>query len=282
MIKRSYLPGEDWLYYKIYCGKRTADQLLVEEIQPLVQELTQEERINQWFYLRYSDPQPHLRLRFLSPNTEHRNYLQQRIPVALSSYFQKDLIWKVQMDTYNRELERYGTTTIELSEYVFSVNSQLCLNVLEHLTDDTHVFLISLKVIDELLNSFGYTLDEKINLSKENFEAFKEEFNADKQFKKQLNIKYQQLKEGINSTLKASISSFEFLKTHELYNETYLQVLQRLKVGLSEEAIALDDYLSSQIHMFINRIFRDKLRLHELVCYSCLYRYYNLQKNTNA
>lgn len=183
MIKRSYLPGEDWLYYKIYCGKRTADQLLVEEIQPLVQELTQEERIDQWFYLRYSDPQPHLRLRFLSPNTEHRNYLQQRIPAALTSYFQKDLIWKVQMDTYNRELERYGTTTIELSEYVFSVNSQLCLNVLEHLTNDTHVFLISLKVIDELLNSFGYTLDDKINLSKENFEAFKDEFNADKQLK---------------------------------------------------------------------------------------------------
>ena len=52
--------------------------------------------------------------------------------------------------------------------------------------------------------------------------------------------------------------------------------------GLKQEQVSLEDLLASHIHMSVNRLFRDKQRLHELVCYSCLYRFYQFQKSVDV
>ena len=40
VMKRKFILGEEWLYYKIYCGKRTADVILTQVIKPLAENLT--------------------------------------------------------------------------------------------------------------------------------------------------------------------------------------------------------------------------------------------------
>jgi len=54
MIQRKFLLGDAWLYYKIYCGARTADMLLTDMIAPLVAELKKQELIEKWFFIRYN------------------------------------------------------------------------------------------------------------------------------------------------------------------------------------------------------------------------------------
>ena len=42
-------------------------------------------------------------------------------------------------------------------------------------------------------------------------------------------------------------------------------------------AVSVDNLLISYIHMFMNRLFRSKQRLHEMVIYGFLFRYYRSQ-----
>ena len=64
VVKRTYQLGEEWLYYKVYCGVRTANSILANEISSLTQELLSDGLIDKWFFIRYADPEKHLRLRF--------------------------------------------------------------------------------------------------------------------------------------------------------------------------------------------------------------------------
>jgi len=61
---RKFIPGTEWLYLKIYTGVKTSDVLLEEAILPLVTCFLNNNLINKWFFIRYNDPKPHLRIRF--------------------------------------------------------------------------------------------------------------------------------------------------------------------------------------------------------------------------
>ena len=68
-IQRTYIPGDQWLYFKIYTGFKTADLLLREVIPRIANQLLAGHIISKWFFIRYSDPELHLRLRFCLQDT---------------------------------------------------------------------------------------------------------------------------------------------------------------------------------------------------------------------
>ena len=46
-MKRTFILGDEWLYYKLYCGKRTADTVFVDCIKPLTEKLLNDNLIDQ-------------------------------------------------------------------------------------------------------------------------------------------------------------------------------------------------------------------------------------------
>ena len=50
--------------YKVVYRYKTADTLLEEAILPLSQYFQENNFILKWFFIRYTDPKPHLRIRF--------------------------------------------------------------------------------------------------------------------------------------------------------------------------------------------------------------------------
>ncbi|MEK8106376.1 thiopeptide-type bacteriocin biosynthesis protein [Micromonospora sp. M12] len=54
-----HLPGGEWLYALVYCSGERQDELL-RAVPALAAGLD----VDRWFFLRYGDPDPHLRLRF--------------------------------------------------------------------------------------------------------------------------------------------------------------------------------------------------------------------------
>src|SRR5207302_1688840 len=58
------LPGSDWLYVKLYTGTATADQLLRDVVAPVVEQALATGAAERWFFIRYGDPDWHLRVRF--------------------------------------------------------------------------------------------------------------------------------------------------------------------------------------------------------------------------
>ena len=280
-MKRSFILGDEWLYYKLYCGKRTAELILVDCIKPLTESLVVDGLIDQWFFIRYADPKPHIRIRFHCSQISKLGIIIDRIHKAIATYVENDLIWKVQTDTYNREIERYGELTMIGSEDMFFYDSSTSINALNLIEDEELLFLFVLKSIDALLSVFEYDLKAKISFSKVNLTSFRKEFKADKNLSKQLNIKYQKLRPKVEwfMALKESSDYDALLKLITTKNrkiETIKTPILDLYKNNKLE-VSLVHLLSSYIHMMVNRQFRDKQRLFELVCYDCLFRYYNSQ-----
>ncbi len=282
MIQRTFIPGDEWLYYKLYCGKRTADTVLINIIKPLTEHLLANKLIDKWFFIRYSDPDAHLRIRFHCNDTNKIGEVMLEVKKAIQNYVDNDLIWKVVIDSYQREIERYGMDTMLFSEELFYLDSTVCLKALDLIKEDYLLFMFALRSIDIIFKVFNFTLPENVTFCKENLEAFKVEFNSNKSLNRQLNKKYQGIKH--------ELIYFMDLKNSEEY-QILIDILDeknnnltKLKDNLFDKRIkdvgSIKNILSSHIHMIVNRIFRDKQRLHELICYHALSKYYSFrQKN---
>ena len=122
--KRTFTIGDEWLYFKVYTGFKTADTILTDTVFPLAQRFLKDNLITHWFFIRYSDPQFHLRVRFHITEKENIAPIIHHFNHAFQHYVNQDLVWKIQMDTYQREMERYGIELIELSEKLFALSSE--------------------------------------------------------------------------------------------------------------------------------------------------------------
>jgi hypothetical protein len=105
---RTFPPGSEWVYAKLYTGTAAADLVLCDSLAPLVDTLVQSGVIDRWFFLRYRDPGWHIRIRFhLVDRHQHT-----RVVGALQELFASEAracrASRLQLDTYDREVERYG------------------------------------------------------------------------------------------------------------------------------------------------------------------------------
>ena len=281
--QRSFILGDSWLYYKIYTGPKTSDAILTNIIKPISEELINKGIIDKWFFVRYSDPKHHLRIRFHCMNSECIGVIISILFLNLKKYLEDDLIWKVQTDTYQRELERYGSNSMVLSEELFYYDSKMVvdfIDMIEGHEGDELRWLFSLRAIDSLLDSFKYSLEDKKDLLVEMSLNFRNEFDPSRVLGKQLNIKYRverkkidafmEFKNGDNFEYKTIIALIE---QKEQYINPIVNGILELKKNNNLQ-VDLNILISSYIHMLMNRLFRSKNRLNEMVCYDYLYRYY--------
>lgn len=283
-IQRHFFLGDNWLYFKIYTGFKTADLLLKEVISPLSQHLKQNRFISHWFFIRYTDPDFHLRIRFYLPDTHKYGDTIQQIHNSLQNYFQNGLVWKIQYDTYNREIERYGENTMELSEQIFCIDSEMIVEILNRLNgneSDKQRWHLSLRAIDELLSSFGFVLEEKLKLLNKLQENFSKEFNIDVKFRKQFSSNFRENRKEIEKVMHAKIEDNPLLLPIFQKSKNIKTFAQKILVFNNEGylQVQLNDLLCSYIHMMLNRFFRTQPRKHELIIYDYLFRHYDSEIN---
>lgn len=192
MIVRKFYPGSEWLYMKIYTGVKTSDFILLETLKPLVKKLQSENVIANWFFIRYNDPKPHLRLRFQLVNSNHHNEVLKNINNSLSNFINSGEIANIIIDSYVREIERYGENTIENAEDLFCKSSELILNFLEY--NDEEKIIVTLFYVDYILSELKLSANEKLEWTNNFNDSFKKEFNADKKLNSQLDKKFREFK----------------------------------------------------------------------------------------
>lgn len=268
--------GSEWLYYKIYCGSRSAEKILVECLAPLAKYLEESELIKGWFFIRYVDPQFHLRFRLQLRDVAQTGVIIQEVSNAISAWQQQGFIWKIQLDTYMRELQRYGSRSIETVEELFHQNSIATVNWLSNVEGDereTSRWIWGVKGIDVLLNSFGYDQDKKLELLQVLRTGFAEEFHTGKLLRQQLDTRYRKyrtvLKDAMESALEEDFRVFEMRAS--------INELRKLQEENQLEPNP-DELLASLIHMQLNRLFSTQPRHHEMICYDFLYRCYYEEK----
>ena len=277
--QRIYIPGDHWLYYKIYCGARTADTILTNTLKPITEELINQEIISKWFFIRYNDPDFHLRIRFYVNNTKDSIEVIQRIQRALQFYVKNDIVHTVQLDTYKREFERYGTNTIDASEVLFYHESHMLISVIEIVENEELYFLFVLRAIDRLLESFDFDLEHKLRFALMNMEAYKTEFEANTLLNKQLDKKYRHLRQQIELFVTPNPLPSDYVMLDQLLDHKHQNTKKELAYIKacntdSTMQMSLDNLISSYIHMLVNRAFRSRQRFYELVCYDFLTKFY--------
>lgn len=282
-IKRNFFIGDEWIYFKYYCGTQTADRILEEAIKPSVNHLLTNGKIDHWYFIRYSDPDLHLRVRLHSTNLKNVGIIIRTMFNYINIFLDLELIWKVQTDTYQREIERYGAYTMELSEQIFFLDSNLFLNVLPYFKKyegETQRWYFALKSIDCILDCFQFKIEDKLSLLERLKDSFGREFEINRPLKDLLNKKFsgkwKEIERIFNNKLESETilkPIFDHLQNHkDALCPIAIMVLDILKENHSN--INTNDLLASYIHMMMNRIFRSKQRIHELVLYDFLFRYY--------
>jgi len=279
----NYLPVEDhfsigseWLYVKLYCGSRSAEKILTEALYPLTQYLEKEGLIQKWFFIRYLDPHFHIRFRLQLRDPELFGKVIQLVHSSISEFEQQGFIWRVQLDTYQRETARYGSRSIAAVEAIFHQNSIATVHWLRNTEGDEREharWLWGLKGIDVLLNCFGWDLDKKTTLVEKLKNAFAEEFHTGKLLKQQLDYRYRKYRDQLKRELEAaSGADFRVAEIEPAVREILFLQQQKLLDPILEELVA------SLIHMQLNRLFPSQPRQHEMICYDFLYRYYYAEK----
>ena len=289
-VQRTYLPGSNWLYFKIYTGVVTADKIIANEIFRFIDKLKIEGLITKWFFIRYSDPDFHLRIRVRLKDVSDIGTIISLFYLTIKRLEAKNLIWKVQIDTYQRELERYHKELIEDGESFFYVDSEYTVKIIRKILvhNEECRWIIAFKMIDSLLSDFLFTLEQKLNLMERQSISFKKEFGFDEFNAKQFNTKYRDCMKIIHNIIKEDETLDKPLKRmiDELHKRSAdlkpvcMTIIKKCKQHKIDYTLLPGHY----IHMMLNRLFYEQARMHELIIYEFLRRYYasEIARSKNA
>ena len=276
--QRVFIVGSEWLYYNIYIGPQTSDKFLNSVVGPLASSLLDEGLIDKWFYIRYKDENGlHLRVRFHFSDINNINKVISQFYDLIMPFIENKLISNVTISTYKRELERYGTSTIEEFESLFFINSKLILEIIK-LTEGNQKnrWLYGMKVIDKFLDGWDFSIEQKKQLLENLKIGFGKEFGVDKEVRKQLSKKYRENRNEIENIINNENEDLILLlKNFGRESNIHIsKILFKLKSENRCESSLINDLICSYIHMLCNRLFQSKQRLNEWVLYDLLFEYY--------
>ncbi|MFD4413320.1 lantibiotic dehydratase [Streptomyces sp. NPDC058476] len=146
-----FTPGSEWLYAKIYTTLDAQNVILSTKMPNLLNKIA--DHIDSWFYIRYTDPEPHVRLRLRgSPET-----LMQHVLPALHGFLDglrgERLIGKWVLDSYEPESHRYGGR-----EAVRAAEELFCLDSTNSMSQIGAKFTRRLSVPDEIIAAANYAM----------------------------------------------------------------------------------------------------------------------------
>lgn len=270
-VSRVLTPASQWLYLKIYTGAATADLVLRDVVAPLVERAIETGAADRWFFLRYGDPHWHLRVRF-GGDAQRLQALVGAIGEQLEPELREGRIWRWQLDTYEREIERYGGPAgIELAERIFHADSEAVLAALGDLAGDEGAearWRLALVGIDRLLDDFGCDPHRKRDVLAAMRASFAAEHEAGSALNQQLARRLRDVRDELEELLAAETAVF----TRRSERLQPLIAELRAREARGELTSRVDDMIPSFVHMFVNRLIRSDARAHELVLYDFLHR----------
>jgi thiopeptide-type bacteriocin biosynthesis protein len=281
---RSFPPGSEWLYAKLYTGPATLDQVLRDVVQPVVDKALGTAAADRWFFVRYGDPDWHLRLRFHGrPELLHGEVLP-ALQEAATPLLHEGRLWRLQLDTYEREVERYGGAEgVDLAERLFDADSQAVLELTASLPEDARGdvrWRLALLGMDLLLGDLDFDEEGRRAVLRTVRAAFAAEFRADTNLARQLGDKYRKERKGLETLLEAEGEAAAGWGPARAILRRRSERLAPVAAALRAQERAgrlarpLADLAASFLHMHANRLLRSAQRAQELVLYDFLARLY--------
>ncbi|HET9626748.1 MAG TPA: lantibiotic dehydratase [Kofleriaceae bacterium] len=285
-VRRSFPPGSEWFYAKLYTGHAAADQILSEAIAPLVEEFAARAEPPPWFFLRYSDPSWHVRFRVRGEPAWLYGEVMPRLAGLVQPLLDDGRMYRLSLDTYEREVERYGGPVgIELAERLFAADSACVVDIVGMLSGDAGSdarWRLALRAIDQLFDDLAIELEPRLAIMRGVRDAFAREHRAETSvlFQRGLGDKYRKERAALEALLDRAGDAdhdlspgLERLAARSLANAPIIAEL-RAAEQRGQLTLPIADLVPSYIHMNVNRLIRSAQRAHELVLYDLLVRLY--------
>lgn len=275
-MERIFIPGSEWLYMKIYTGQKSADGILANYLRPFILRIKKDGLCDRFFFIRYSDPDFHIRVRLHIPDTTNYGQVFSMFYETFNKCASNHLITNITCDTYKREIERYGADLITTVEEIFFVDSEAQLDIIKAIMEsnasDDYRWRLSLIFVNDIMNAFNLNLESKLILLEKISYEYRREFGfTSSKFTKQLNDKYRLFRQDIVDTLSSDS------KLHSEYNKILsirLECLSVISLKIKNIDFEKHKLIADLIHMTMNRLFRSNARLHEMVIYEFLRKHY--------
>jgi thiopeptide-type bacteriocin biosynthesis protein len=250
-------PGSEWLFVKLYCPETFQEDVLAYPIRTFAPEALAAGWAEEWFFVRYHDPDLHIRLRFRGERERITGQLLPQLCAWAAKLMDESYCTRFCLDTYERELERYGGPAgMALAESLFAIDSQTISDIL-YLTKERAFQMdkIALAVlsIDQSLAHFG--LDEAARLQwLRQYVTSRNEVEVGQAYRQHKALLRSLL--GQAHTLLDGLGSQQLMQVFERQQEALAPITARLR-ELAEQGIlsvSLDALYSSYVHMHCNRL----------------------------
>lgn len=269
--ERTVFPFGEWLFLKLYGNYSRENEFIAFEINEICNDFIQKEYINSFFFMRYGDPESHIRLRFKGDPEKIRSVVLPKLNQWFQLLKKEGLLSRVEIDTYVREIERYGGEgAIDYVENLFFYDSLFVINVLY--LDRLNQFKMSIddiaicSIID-ILDNFGLEFCDQLKLldmiikpseNRKEFQKKRSHYisigNSDDDWKRireteDGNMLYKLMKNRSESIQEYAKKLIQLIKENKLMN-------------------SMDNIILSVIHLHCNRLFgTDREKEREIISF---------------
>ncbi|WP_322923287.1 lantibiotic dehydratase [Paenibacillus campi] len=249
----TYLPGTAWTYFKVYGVKNRLNEFFNRYLHPFIYK-QDDVSFEQFFFMRYADPEPHIRIRFKHDSAHQNQKLLADFSMFMNQLKQKGMVSYFTIDTYVPEIGRYGgPSLIAAAEAVFDEDSRFALECHRLLADQQ--FGLSMQSL-AMINTIDYVAcffpeqEQQLNWLSQ-FTSFK---NYTKEFRA-VRTAYMKICDTTNEWEQLRTSPegqllYPLLQKRRHRIEAYVQQMN----SLSRVNHTLDHIVSSFIHLSLNRL----------------------------
>jgi thiopeptide-type bacteriocin biosynthesis protein len=264
---RTFPPGSGWLFAKLYAGRATCDRVVVDLVAPLAAEAMADGAVDRWFFLRYGDPGWHVRFRLHGDPGELAGRWLGRLHDLAEPWVESGRISRIAVDTYEREVERYGGDEgILLAEEVFRLDSEAAVTSIRDVALDAR-WLTTLAGIDGMLAAAGLMIPERAAWAARRRDAFARELGTGADHRRSVGMRAREFRAQIEAELLAPSSAVGIDAFGPLF----------ARIRDADLAVPIEELLESFTHMHVNRMLRDAHRHQEAVILDLLSRAYRSQ-----
>lgn len=265
-------------------GPETAEQWICLHLPAIAADLQSNRPGSLLYFVRFLDPDFHVRLRIRLQDRKDFMYVLDLIHQQSAIQLRQGLLWKMEICTYNREIERYGSERIELFERAFSCDSQFWIQVLPWLEQQKNREDLRWKVALVSASRYYRDLvkdpDEILRIFDQILTALKQEQKPTKSFLFQMDMKFRKLRPELLPWMEEELN--EYPEMEKLLRSRSNNVKELFEPWCNEKGYMSwsggDQNLVDLVHMSFNRGFRSRHRIQELVVYSYLNRLLKTQK----
>ncbi|MER6578262.1 lantibiotic dehydratase [Nonomuraea sp. NPDC001023] len=128
--------GGDWLYAKLYSRAESQEELLRDRLPELLAKLGNQ--VDRWFFIRYVDPDHHVRLRLHGDSADLRREVLPVLSDVMESLWNEGQIVDWSIDNYVPETHRYGgPESVTNAERLFCADSDMVVTQLRSRMHDS-------------------------------------------------------------------------------------------------------------------------------------------------